>query len=103
MCIGYASFLLRLWREASADATSPLTDQHERSDTARCEGKHSGTARCEGKADRGAVGSGGDWHSQVEHIQSGQRWTFNTMDELLDFLRREAEEPEVMNWSPGRE
>ena len=93
MCIEYASFLLRLWREANADATSSLTDQHERS----------GTDRHEGKAGRGAVGSGGDWHSEVEHIQSGQRWTFNTMDDLLDFLRREAEEPEVVNWSPGRE
>ena len=99
MSIEYASFLIRLWREASADATSSLTDRYEgkRSGTDPYEGKRSGADPYEGKR------SGADWHSEVEHIQSGQRWTFSTMDELLDFLRREAEEPEVVNWSPGRE
>ena len=28
-----------------------------------------------------------DWLSEVDHIQSGGHWTFNTLDELLDFLR----------------
>jgi hypothetical protein len=64
--IEYASFLIRLWREASADATAPANN----------------------------------WRSQVEHIQSGQRWSFSTLDELLDFLRREVEKPEVLNRSP---
>jgi len=36
-----------------------------------------------------------DWHSEVEHIQSGRRWTFGTLEELLGFLRRQAEDPEV--------
>ena len=31
-----------------------------------------------------------DWHSEVEHIQTGERWDFDTLDELLGFLRREA-------------
>jgi len=32
------------------------------------------------------------WQGEVEHIQSGQRWTFSTLDELLGFLRRQAED-----------
>lgn len=32
----------------------------------------------------------GEWHSEVEHIQTGERWEFVTLEELLDFLRREA-------------
>ncbi len=36
-----------------------------------------------------------EWRSEVEHIQSGQRWTFNTLDELLGFLRQHAEGPEM--------
>lgn len=35
------------------------------------------------------------WHSEVECIQTGQRWTFTTLDELLDFLRRWVEQAEV--------
>ncbi len=54
--VEYASFLIRLWREARA-AGMPA----------------------------------GEWHSEIEHIQSGRRWTFDTMEELLDFFRREAE------------
>jgi phytoene/squalene synthetase len=33
-----------------------------------------------------------DWHSEVEHIQTGERWAFGTLDELLEFLRRESED-----------
>jgi hypothetical protein len=36
-----------------------------------------------------------DWHSEVECIQTGQRWTFTTLDELLDFLRWWVEQREV--------
>jgi hypothetical protein len=60
MCIEYASFLIRLWREAGADTRVLLTD----------------------------------WCSEVEHIQTGQRWTFGTLDELFEFLRQELEQPE---------
>lgn len=38
-----------------------------------------------------AAGTVGDWQSEVEHIQSGKRWAFESMDELLDFLRIEAD------------
>jgi hypothetical protein len=31
------------------------------------------------------------WHSEAEHIQSGERWDFETLDQLLDFLRQETE------------
>ena len=62
MPIEYASFLIRLWREAGADATAPLTD----------------------------------WCSEIEHIQSGRRWTFGNVDELLDFLRQEVNGPETL-------
>ena len=37
-----------------------------------------------------------DWESEVEHIQTGRRWTFSTLDELLGFLRRQAEDPDVL-------
>jgi|Deesub1362B_J571_1020462.scaffolds.fasta_scaffold54737_1 hypothetical protein len=37
-----------------------------------------------------------DWCSEVEHIQTGQRWTFSTLDELLDFLRRQAKNLKVL-------
>ena len=33
-----------------------------------------------------------EWPDEVEHIQSGQCWTFGTLDELLGFLRRQTEE-----------
>jgi hypothetical protein len=32
------------------------------------------------------------WQCEVEHIQSGEHWTFNTLSDLLAFLRRQAEE-----------
>ena len=31
-----------------------------------------------------------DLHSEVEHIQTGQRWSFATLDETLSFLRQQA-------------
>jgi hypothetical protein len=31
-----------------------------------------------------------DWQGEVEHIQTGRRWTFDTLDELLEFLRRQV-------------
>jgi hypothetical protein len=30
------------------------------------------------------------WQGEVEHIQSGRRLTFNSLDDLLDFLRRQV-------------
>ena len=38
--------------------------------------------------DPGAPAAG--WKAQVEHIQSGQRWTFQTLEEMLAFLRRQV-------------
>ncbi|MGC8875050.1 MAG: hypothetical protein ACP5SI_11480 [Chloroflexia bacterium] len=32
-----------------------------------------------------------EWHGEVEHIQSGQRWMFPTLEDLLQFLRSQAE------------
>jgi hypothetical protein len=44
--------------------------------------------------------SGGDaeappagWQSEIEHIQTGERWSFNSLEQLLDFLRRQARDP----------
>jgi hypothetical protein len=31
-----------------------------------------------------------DWQGEIEHIQSGQRWIFGTLDELLSLLRRQV-------------
>ncbi len=33
----------------------------------------------------------GEWQGEVQHIQSGQRWTFATLEELLTFLRLHTE------------
>jgi hypothetical protein len=30
------------------------------------------------------------WQGEVEHIQSGRRSTFESLDDLLDFLRRQV-------------
>jgi hypothetical protein len=41
-------------------------------------------------------GDTGGWQGEVEHIQSGQQWSFDTLEELLSVLRRQAEgQPEV--------
>ena len=45
--------------------------------------------------------AGIDWRSEVEHIQSGQRWTFDTLDELLDFLRQWTEDPGTLRPAAG--
>jgi hypothetical protein len=33
------------------------------------------------------------WQGEVEHIQTGGRWTFDTLHELLSILRRQADGP----------
>ena len=37
------------------------------------------------------------WQSEIQHIQSGRSWTFTTLDELLDFIRRQADDPTVIH------
>ncbi len=37
-----------------------------------------------------------DWRSHVEHIQSGGHWSFETLDEMLAFLRRQAQDPGML-------
>ena len=32
------------------------------------------------------------WLGEIEHLQSGQHWRFDTLDELPELLRRQAEE-----------
>ncbi len=32
-----------------------------------------------------------DWHAEVEHIQSARYWAFVTTEDLLSFLKRQAE------------
>ncbi len=41
-----------------------------------------------------------EWRGEVEHIQSGQRWSFNTLDEMLSFVRQQAEDPTSVRSSP---
>ncbi|HUV88871.1 MAG TPA: hypothetical protein VMY80_04400 [Anaerolineae bacterium] len=67
--IEYASFLVRLWREASAGGYTRETE---------------------------ATAPVADWHSEIEHIQSGRRWSFGNMDALLGFLRQQAEDPHAL-------
>jgi hypothetical protein len=37
-----------------------------------------------------------DWHGEVEHIQTGERWPFDTLGELLNLLRQGTEDPEII-------
>ena len=43
------------------------------------------------------------WLSEVESIQSGITWKFNTLEELEAFFRRQAAEPEGMVWIEKQE
>jgi hypothetical protein len=45
----------------------------------------------EAEAETGSLPA--DWHCEVEHIQTGQRWRFDTLNELLEFLHRQAASP----------
>ena len=40
-----------------------------------------------------------DWQSEIEHIQSGQRWVFDTLDGMLNFLHQRASDLEMLNRS----
>jgi hypothetical protein len=51
---------------------------------------------CETNPERTAPVTG--WQGEVEHIQTGRRWTFSTLGELLAFLRRQVEDPKVLRW-----
>jgi hypothetical protein len=41
-----------------------------------------------------AQGNPYNWQSEVEHIQSGKTWTFDTLEELQAFNRQQMEHPE---------
>lgn len=41
-----------------------------------------------------------DWQSEIEHIQTGRRWYFHTLDELLEFLGRLPADPNMLNQPP---
>jgi len=38
------------------------------------------------------------WQSEVEHIQSGKSWRFNTLEELSTFLQQSSLEGEGLAW-----
>lgn len=40
--------------------------------------------------DAGACDGGVDWESEVEHVQTGERWAFHTVEELLAFPRQKV-------------
>jgi hypothetical protein len=42
-----------------------------------------------------------DWQGEGEHVQIGRRWTFSTLHEMLGFLHRQVEEPEVLSRPAG--
>ncbi len=31
------------------------------------------------------------WHGELEHIQNGHRWTFDSLDHLFDLIRLQVE------------
>ncbi len=43
-----------------------------------------------------------EWHGEVEHIQSDRRWAFSSLDEVLAFLRRQAEKPDELPSPPSK-
>lgn len=38
----------------------------------------------------------GDWCIEVEHVQSGRKWSFDTLEELLGFLSCSVEQSEIV-------
>ena len=42
-----------------------------------------------------------DWQGEVHHIQSDQRWSFSTLDELLRLLRQQVEDLDGSGRLPG--
>jgi hypothetical protein len=76
----YVSFLIRLWREATL---------------------HQSASPPELGGTEGGQEGAPDWQGEVEHIQTGERWTFSTLDELLGFLRRQVKESGVLNLPAG--
>jgi len=80
MPIEYTSFLIRVWREP--------TPPHSAS-------------RPELGGSEGGQGGAPDWQGEVEHIQTGERWSFNSLDELLGFLRRQVKESRVLSLPAG--
>ncbi len=41
----------------------------------------------------------GEWHGEVEHVQTGMKWEFDNVDELLAFLARQFAHPST--WHPA--
>jgi hypothetical protein len=37
------------------------------------------------------------WRAQVEHIQSGRQWTFQTVEGTLAFLRRQVKDSDALS------
>ena len=42
-------------------------------------------------------GQAASWQGEVECIQSGQRQTFDNLDGLLDYLRQQTGDPELLH------
>jgi hypothetical protein len=38
------------------------------------------------------------WRSEVEHIQSGNTWSFDTLEELDEFLHQQTNGPGEFEW-----
>ena len=36
-----------------------------------------------------------EWHCEIEHIQSGQRWSFETADALIEFITTQTHTPQA--------
>jgi hypothetical protein len=44
------------------------------------------------------AGTPAAWQSEIEHIQSGKRWNFQSLEELEAFLHQRATEPAGLYW-----
>jgi hypothetical protein len=41
-----------------------------------------------------------DWKAEVEHVQSGQRWEFGSLAELLEFMGKQQIEAKEQKKAP---
>lgn len=49
-----------------------------------------------------ANGTYAEWESEVEHIQSGERWKFHSFKELEEFFRQRAVDPAGLIWTQAQ-
>lgn len=81
----YTSFLVRLWREPS-DVIEPPATNHKRLDDACPEQLDPTHCELRRRAHQ-------EWFAQVEHIPTGERQYFASLEDLFAFIRAQVAGP----------